>query len=486
MSGSASLRALGWICTVVAAAVISVWAYRIHEARSMPDLDFHHGAAGAGLEFRVRDHGSGLEWADYLALEDALVAKVRAIATEGGSGEDPVSRYNAESPMSPWSWGTDWNRSFELEPAERRGAIVMLHGASDSPYSVRSLAKRFHTAGLRVVAPRLPGNGTFPGELKTVRTADWIAVTRIAARHAARDLTSDEPLYFLGYSTGAALALDYALAASADESVRQATGIIFVSPAIAVTPFATIARWDLLISRLPGFDKFAWMNVHPEYEPFKYTSFPKQAGWIVYELAQRNAAALEKARASDTLAKLPPVLGFQSIVDATVSTSAVFELFERLESPGNRLVAFDVNQQANGLGFLRDGLPSLPDWFRNPPSGTTTLVTNADATSQNVVATHFCSSPMCAPPTPLTATWPATVFSLSHVALPFPPDDPLYGEDALLGAVNPRGERGVLLIPEANLMRLRHNPFFEYLAQEAIEFCEVCEQSLGDAIESTN
>lgn len=439
----------------------------------MPDLAFYHGAVGP--EFRARDHRSGIEWADYLALEDELIANVREIAGERGNGRDPVSRYNALSPMSPWSWDRDWNRSFELEPDARRGAIVMLHGASDSPYSVKSLAERFHAAGLRVVAPRLPGNGTFPGELKTVRTEDWIAVARIAARHAARDLASDEPLYFLGYSTGAALALDYALSASADESLRQADGIIFVSPAIAVTRFATIARWDLLISRLPGFEKFAWMNVHPEYEPFKYTSFPKQAGWIVYELAQRNAAALD--RATDTLGALPPVLGFQSIVDATVSTNAVFELFERLESPGSRLVAFDVNQQANGLGFLRGGLASPPAWFTAPKNGTTTLVTNSDAASTSVVAKHYCPSQTCEPPTALAAAWPATVFSLSHVALPFPPNDPLYGADAPLGAVNPRGERGVLLIPEANLMRLRHNPFFDYLAQEAIGFCEVCEES---------
>jgi hypothetical protein len=58
------------------------------------------------------------------------------------------------------------------------------------------------------------------------------------------------------------------------------------------------------------------------------------------------------------------------------------------------------------------------------------------------------------------------------VALPFPPDDPLYGalapKDAgelFLGQQALQGERGVLTIPENFLLRLRHNPFYAY--QEA-------------------
>jgi hypothetical protein len=61
------------------------------------------------------------------------------------------------------------------------------------------------------------------------------------------------------------------------------------------------------------------------------------------------------------------------------------------------------------------------------------------------------------------------VFSLSHVALPFSPDDPLYGQQApadsqhlFLGQQALQGERGVLKIPENFLLRLRHNPFYDY------------------------
>jgi hypothetical protein len=66
-------------------------------------------------------------------------------------------------------------------------------------------------------------------------------------------------------------------------------------------------------------------------------------------------------------------------------------------------------------------------------------------------------------------SWPAGVFSLGHVALPFPPDDPVYGyapqsastqPEFNLGSVAARGESGALLMPFDAFVRLRSNPFF--------------------------
>jgi hypothetical protein len=60
---------------------------------------------------------------------------------------------------------------------------------------------------------------------------------------------------------------------------------------------------------------------------------------------------------------------------------------------------------------------------------------------------------------------------LSHVALPFPTSDGLYGthpdpdEDfgVQLGAVAARGERGALIVSLDSLLRMSSNPFFPYL-----------------------
>jgi hypothetical protein len=63
------------------------------------------------------------------------------------------------------------------------------------------------------------------------------------------------------------------------------------------------------------------------------------------------------------------------------------------------------------------------------------------------------------------------VYSLSHIALPFPDDDPLYGDRpsgsaALqLGGIAIRGERNVLVVSQDSLDRLGFNPFFGYMAE---------------------
>jgi hypothetical protein len=109
-----------------------------------------------------------------------------------------------------------------------------------------------------------------------------------------------------------------------------------------------------------------------------------------------------------------------------------------------------------------------------------TLVTNENPDSPAAVARR--QPPFSAEVTdtePLGLAWPPAVISLSHVALPFPPDDPLYGqrppdnEDLLfLGQTGLQGERGLLLIPADWLMRMRHNPFYAYLETSVLDWMQ--------------
>jgi hypothetical protein len=69
------------------------------------------------------------------------------------------------------------------------------------------------------------------------------------------------------------------------------------------------------------------------------------------------------------------------------------------------------------------------------------------------------------------------VISLSHVALPILPDDPLYGRRPpenqgllFLGEMAMRGERGLLSLPSEWLLRLRYNPFYEVLERRVLEW----------------
>src|SRR4029453_7617701 len=81
---------------------------------------------------------------------------------------------------------------------------------------------------------------------------------------------------------------------------------------------------------------------------------------------------------------------------------------------------------------------------------------------------------------PLGLAFPTGLFSLSHVALPFPMNDSLYGMQpdnsdefgVSLGAIAPRGERGVLILNLDALLRASSNPFYPYLMERI-------EQALG-------
>ena len=81
----------------------------------------------------------------------------------------------------------------------------------------------------------------------------------------------------MGYSNGGALAMKYALDALDAPALRQPEQIVLLSPMIGVTAFARFAGFAGLPAMLPAFAKAAWLNISPEYNPYKYNSFPVNA-----------------------------------------------------------------------------------------------------------------------------------------------------------------------------------------------------------------
>ena len=75
----------------------------------------------------------------------------------------------------PGQWPTNWNRSFELTVPTPRIGVVLVHGMSDSPYSLRALGQRLHRGGARVLGLRVPGHGTTPVGLVDVEWEDMAA-----------------------------------------------------------------------------------------------------------------------------------------------------------------------------------------------------------------------------------------------------------------------------------------------------------------------
>ena len=422
---------------------------------------------------------------DYLRLEDRLFAELqqRVYEPAGTADRSAVNRYRAGSLSDPAAWPVNWNRTFRLPAATDaapRGAVLLLHGLTDSPYSLRSIGEHLAGRGFEVVGLRLPGHGTAPSGLLGFSVEDMRAAVQLAARDLHAHLAPGQPLYLVGYSNGAALAVDYALSVLEGEPLPRPAGLVLVSPAIAISPLAILGRFKTGLSSVPGFGRAAWEVITTEFDPYKYNSFSFHAAGETYRLTRGITRRVERLARQGPLPDFPPVLAFISTVDATVKAEAVADaLLEHLAPDGHELVLFDVNRLAAVQALLvQDPGPltrRLQSLAQRPYA--LSVVTNSSDDSRAVVELRAPAGSTQAARRELGLEWPRTVFSLSHVALPFPPDDPLYGYlteaspgHVQLGTIEVRGENGVLTVPTWALTRQRSNPFHAYLLERVDGF----------------
>ena len=66
------------------------------------------------------------------------------------------SRFNPTGPINRLADGAPYNRSFRLAQREPKGQALLIHGLSDSPYSMKALAESLHARGFEVTVLRLP------------------------------------------------------------------------------------------------------------------------------------------------------------------------------------------------------------------------------------------------------------------------------------------------------------------------------------------
>jgi alpha-beta hydrolase superfamily lysophospholipase len=456
----------------VTALVTVVLVFALQARVRLADLKPWHKISLAA-EFRADAPDAPKTFAEYRALEDRLFAELRRKVLDDPAAADTqlLGRYTPGSIPAQLALQTPYNRSFELVPAEIRGAALLVHGLSDSPYSMRALADTLYAQGYYVLALRLPGHGTLPAGLTDVSWRDWYAAVALAARHAAAQAPG-KPFIAAGHSTGAALVTLYSVRALDDPSLPKPQGLYLISAAIGISPFAVLTNVLSDLAFVPGLEKSRWLDVLPEYDPYKYNSFPVNAANQIYTVTRTLRGELDDARARNRLDAMPRVVMFQSVVDSTVTAAEVVRgLLGYLPPRGHELVVFDVNRYEQLESLVAPGpleglerLRNAPDWpFK------ITVIANRDASTRAVGAFVREAGQSEVAERDLPYEWPRGVLSLGHVALPFPVDDPLYGLEGPpaqssatfnLGTFPARAENGALVVPLAQFARVRSNPFF--------------------------
>ena len=147
---------LGFVLGAVALGVIKV--------RSGPDLELWH-TEELPAEFTTR---RAEEVPDFEAYLDNWKMSSSPSSTSGSTLTLAPDRPMPSSAIAPVAPPTrDAGRSTGIAasscpPSTPSGGVLLLHGMSDSPYSLRALGEELHQQGYWVVGLRLPGHGTLP------------------------------------------------------------------------------------------------------------------------------------------------------------------------------------------------------------------------------------------------------------------------------------------------------------------------------------
>lgn len=465
----------------VVGAAVTLLVVGIFLLNKKPDLSVWHSAS---LDEEFSEKSGISTFSEYRELEDRLFQQLGKEVYDkiDPDEKDPINRYHRGSLSDPESKEKNWNRSFEFAIDPTAGGpkigVLLIHGLSDSPYSLRGLGETLHSEGAHVIALRVPGHGTAPSGLTRTRWQDMAAAVEIAVEHL-EETVPDRPLFIVGYSNGGALAVHYALRSLADETLPSLSGIALISPEIGITRAAALAVWQERIGKVLGLKKLQWTEILPEYDPYKYGSFPVNAGNLAYRLTRENRKRLARLAEENQLDEFPPVIAFQSVVDATVQAPALVEdLFFQLPDNDHEIVVFGLNRTAGfEVLYVKDPQDHVAELLAGRERNfSVTVLASKSQNDESVVIRTWGVGETKAVETDTPFRWPPELYSLSHVALPFSENDPVYGNTGKigdgtfsLGNLALRGEKGVLKISANDLMRLRWNPFYPYLESRVVD-----------------
>lgn len=104
--------------------------------------------------------------------------------------------------------------------------VVLCHGFTGTPQSLRPWAEHLADAGLTVDLPLLPGHGTTWKEMARTGTDDWFATVEQALHRVRADC---DDVFVMGLSMGGCLALRLA-----EVHASAFRGIVLVNPSLAI------------------------------------------------------------------------------------------------------------------------------------------------------------------------------------------------------------------------------------------------------------
>ena len=269
---------------------------------------------------------------------------------------------------SPFELIPDVNLYPKTEKKKFKKGILLIHGLTDSPYLLRPVARHLRSKGFLVRTILLPGHGTIPGDLLSVKYETWIKAVEYGMYRLGLNC---KETYVGGFSTGGALSINYSL-----KNPDKIKGLILFSPAIGIKTKA--ACLSVYLNYVKD-----WLNVYDDNDYTKYESFAINGAAQIYKLTLKNKEILDKKN----LAPDFPVFAVLSEDDKTIDPEKTLDVFYfYLKSDKNRVILYTTE----------------PEKYNNNKD--LIIAQNSHLPDQHIL-------------------------NFGHISITIPPDDPHYGRN---------------------------------------------------------
>lgn len=205
-----------------------------------------------------------------------------------------------------------------------RVGVLLVHGFTGSPASLRPWGEFLAEHGLTVSCPRLPGHGTRWQDMNLTRWEDWYAEVDRAFDELKRKV---DHVFVMGLSMGGTLSLRLA-----EQHGGEITGLVLVNPSLLTeNKIAKLA--PALRYLLPSVKGIKNDIKKPGQDEIAYDRVPVKAFYSMTQLWALTRADLGKVEA--------PILLFRSSEDHVVEPSSAAELRDKGGSKDVREVVLD-------------------------------------------------------------------------------------------------------------------------------------------------
>lgn len=193
--------------------------------------------------------------------------------------------------------------------------VLLLHGLTGSPASMRPWGEHLAVEGFTVSVPRLPGHGTSWQELNRTQWTDWYAE---ASRNLDELRESCDEVFVTGLSMGGCLTLRLA-----EERPDDVGGLLLVNPSVASADKRLIAL-PVLKRVVPALKAIGNDIKKPGVDEHAYDRIPLKA--------LDSLRALWKVTRDELPKVTVPVLMFRSVEDHVVQPLSAQIISQRVSS----------------------------------------------------------------------------------------------------------------------------------------------------------